>query len=192
MVKIVNSQLRKLEIPDSLYEKFLKIKAFTFDIDGVMTDGSIFVDNSGEFLRTYDAKDGFGLRMAGMHGFKLGIITGGHSDSIVSRFSKFGFSGPDIYLNSKNKIADFENFMDKHGLAAEEVLYCGDDLPDVPVLKAAGLGICPADAMEEALLSADYVSVFPAGKRFVREIIEITLRIQNKWSLDISAYEKCY
>ena len=122
MVKIVNSQLRELEIPDSLYEKFLKIKAFTFDIDGVMTDGSIFVDNSGEFLRTYDAKDGFGLRMAGMHGFKLGIITGGHSDSIVSRFSKFGFSGPDIYLNSKNKIADFENFMDKHGLAAEEVL----------------------------------------------------------------------
>ena len=82
--------------------------------------------------------------------------------------------------------------MDKHGLAAEEVLYCGDDLPDVPVLKAAGLGICPADAMEEALLSADYVSVFPAGKRFVREIIEITLRIQNKWSLDISAYEKSY
>ena len=62
----------------------------------------------------------------------------------------------------------------------------------MPVLKAAGLGICPADAMEEALLCADDVSVFPAGKRFVREIIEITLRIQNKWSLDISAYEKCY
>ena len=192
MAKIVNSQLKELEIPDSLYEKFLKIKAFTFDIDGVMTDGSIFVDNSGEFLRTYDAKDGFGLRMAGMHGFKLGIITGGHSDSIVKRFSKFGFSGPDIYLNSKNKIADFENFLSKYGLTAEEVIYCGDDLPDVPVLKAAGLGICPADAMEEARLDADYVSVFPAGKRFIREIIEITLRIQNKWSLDISAYEKCY
>lgn len=192
MAKIINSQLKELEIPDTLYEKFLKIKAFAFDIDGVMTDGGILVASNGDFLRSYDAKDGFGLRMAYMHGFKLGIITGGHSESIVKRFSLFGFDIADIYLSSKNKIADFESFMDKHGLQADEIAYCGDDLPDCPVMAKAGIGICPADAMEEALKCADYVSVFPGGKRFVRDIIEIVLRIQGKWNLDISAYEKCY
>lgn len=192
MVKIMNSQLKELEVSEEVYNKILKIKAFTFDIDGVMTDGSIFVAGDGDFLRTYNAKDGFGLRMASMAGYKLGIITGAHSDTVEKRFKFFGFAGPDIYLSSKDKIADFKDFCNKYSLSPEEVIYCGDDVPDAPVLSASGLGVCPADAMEEAKLCADYVSVFPAGKRFVREIIEIVLRAQGKWNFDVSKYEKTY
>lgn len=192
MVSITNSQLRQLEITEEVYAKILKIKAFTFDIDGVMTDGSILVSESGDFLRTYSAKDGFGLRMASMGGYKLGIITGAHSDTVEKRFKFFGFGGADIYLSSKDKIADFNKFCEKYGLKPEEVLYCGDDVPDAPVLNACGLGVCPADAMEEAKLCADYVSVFPAGARFVREIIEIVMRAQGTWNFDVSEYEKSY
>lgn len=181
-----------MSIPEDVYEKILKIKAFTFDIDGVMTDGSIFVAESGDFLRTYSAKDGFGLRMASMGGYRLGIITGAHSDTVGKRFRFFGFESSDIYLASKDKISDFNDFCTKYGLKPKEVLYCGDDVPDAPVLTACGLGVCPADAMEEAKLCADYVSIFPAGARFVREIIEIVMRAQGTWNFDISKYEKSY
>ncbi len=192
MATIMNSQLKQLEIPESLYEKILKIKAFTFDIDGVMTGGTILVAEDGDFLRTYSAKDGFGLRMAALGGYKLGIITGAHSDTVEKRFCLFGIDTEDIYLSSKDKIADFNRFCGKNNLKPEEVLYCGDDLPDAPVLSACGLGVCPADAMEEVQLCADYVSVFPAGGRFVREVIEIVMRAQGTWKFDVSAYEKSY
>lgn len=192
MAKITNSRLKQVEIPDEVYNKILKIKAFTFDIDGVMTDGTIFVAGDGDFLRTYSAKDGFGLRMASMGGYKLGIITGAHSDTVGKRFRFFGFGATDIYLSSKDKIADFNKFREKYGLAAEEVLYCGDDLPDAPVLSVCGLGVCPADAMEEAKLCADYVSEFPSGARFVRDIVEIVMRVQGTWNFDVSKYEKSY
>ncbi len=192
MATITNSQLKQFEISEELYAKILKIKAFTFDIDGVMTCGTLLVAEDGDFLRNYSAKDGFGLRMAAMGGYRLGIITGAHSDTIEKRFRLFGIDPTDIFLSSKDKIADFNRFCTKNGLKQEEVLYCGDDLPDAPVLSVCGLGICPADAMEEVLPCADYVSVFPAGIRFVREVIEIVMRAQGTWKFDVSAYEKSY
>lgn len=192
MVKIVNSRLKEVEISENLRDKFLRVKAFLFDIDGVMTDGSILVAESGEFLRIYSAKDGFGIRMASMNGFALGIITGGHSDTIAARFTKFGFAADDIYLNAKDKIRDFRDFCARHSLREDEILYCGDDIPDTPVLKCAGVGVCPADAMEEAALYADYVSPFPAGERFIRDVIETVLRIQGKWEFDVGHYDKTY
>lgn len=192
MVNIVNSQLKELEISEELYSRILKIKAFTFDIDGVMTGGTILVAENGDFLRTYSAKDGFGLRMASLGGYRLGIITGAHSDTVEKRFGQFGIDTTDIYLSSKDKIADFNRFCTKYGLKPEEVLYCGDDLPDAPVLSACGLGVCPADAMEEVRICADYVSVFPAGARFVREIIEIVMRAQGTWKFDVASYDRSY
>lgn len=192
MVSIKNSQGKELSVSEEVFAKFKRVRAFLFDIDGVMTDGSILVAESGDFLRVYNAKDGFGIRMASMNGFHLGIITGGHSDTIPARFTKFGFRNEDIYLNSKDKIRDFNDFCSRHGISEEEVLYCGDDVPDIPVLRKAGLGVCPADAMEEAAAIADYVSIFPAGKRFAREIIEIVLRVQGKWTFDVDCYDKSY
>ena len=97
-----------------LAEKFKKIRAFAFDVDGVMTDGGILATNEGELLRTFDAKDAFGMRMAAMKGYHLAAITGGRSISIVHRLHVCGFKDEDIYLGSRIKINDFEDFCKKH------------------------------------------------------------------------------
>lgn len=168
------------------------IKAFVFDIDGVMTDGSIFADLNGELYRIYNAKDGFALRMAYMNGYKLGVITGGRSQTIVKRMLTCGLSEENIYLNSRDKLTDFYDFCKKNELQPEEVMFFGDDAPDVPVFKVCGCGICPADATRDALEGADVISDYNGGRSFVREEVEKVMRKQNRWILDIREYKKHY
>lgn len=171
-------------------ESLLRIRAFAFDVDGVMTDGGILADLSGELYRTFDSKDGFGLRMASMHGYHLGIITGGRSESIRQRFRTCGVKPEDVYLGSRDKMEDFNDFCFRHGLSPEEVLFCGDDLPDAPVMIACGCGACPSDAMPEVKDIADYISPYPGGKGFARNTIEMVMKMQGKWDLDVSLYKK--
>ena len=172
-------------------ENILKgIKAFVFDVDGVLTDGGIFANLDGELLRTFDSKDGFALRMAYMHGYKLGVISGGRSESIRKRVTQCGMKPEDVYLGSRDKIEDFEDFCRKHDLGPEEVMYFGDDLPDVPVMKACGCGAAPSDAVEEAIQAADFVSSRIGGKGCVREGIETVMRSQGTWVLDVQDYKE--
>ena len=172
-------------------ENILKnIKAFVFDVDGVLTDGGLLADLHGEFYRTFDAKDGFALRMAMMHGYHLGIITGGRSESIKMRFIACGVKAEDIYLRSRDKMEDFADFCKRNGLKAEEVMYFGDDLPDAPVIIACGCGVAPADAVEEVKEIADLVSTRPGGKGCARECIEKVMRLHGEWQLDVQDYKK--
>ena len=166
------------------------IKAFVFDVDGVLTDGGLLADLHGEFYRTFDAKDGFALRMAMMHGYHLGIITGGRSESIKMRFIACGVKAEDIYLRSRDKMEDFADFCNRNGLKAEEVMYFGDDLPDAPVIIACGCGVVPADAVEEVKEIADLVSTRPGGKGCARECIEKVMRLHGEWQLDVQDYKK--
>jgi 3-deoxy-D-manno-octulosonate 8-phosphate phosphatase (KDO 8-P phosphatase) len=167
-----------------------KIKAFVFDVDGVLTDGGLLADLHGEFYRTFDSKDGFGLRMAMMHGYRLGIITGGRSESIKMRFLACGFKQEDIYLWSRDKMEEFSDFCKRHGLSAEEVMYFGDDIPDIPVMKACGCGVAPADAVEDVKEIADLISTRPGGKGCVRECIEMVMKSHGTWQLDVEDYKK--
>ena len=169
-----------------------KIKAFAFDVDGVLTDGGLLADLNGEFYRVFDAKDGMALRMASMKGYKLAIITGGRSESIRKRVVTSGVKPEDVYLRSRDKIEDFEDFCRKNDLQPEEVMYFGDDLPDIPVLKACGCGVCPADAVQEAKDAADYVSDRPGGKLCVRQTIEKVMKAQGKWEVDLDIYHKMF
>ena len=171
-------------------ERLKKIKAFLFDVDGVFTDGGLLADLHGEFYRTFDSKDGFAVRMAVMHGYHMGIITGGRSESIRMRFLACGFKDENIYLNARNKMIDFEDFCSKHGLKPEEVMYLGDDMPDIPVMMACGCGAAPADAVAEVLEIADYVSTKPGGSGCVRECLEMVMKAQGEWFLDVQVYEK--
>ena len=171
-------------------DRFREIKAFGFGVDGVLTDGGIFADLDGNLFRTFDAKDAFAMRMAAMNGFSLGAITGGRSVSITKRLLTCGFKEDDIYLGSRVKIDDFNDFCRRHNLKAEEVMYFGDDLPDIPVLKACGCGVCPADAVEEAKEAADFISGFPGGKRCVRNTLETVMKIQDKWIIDLEVYKE--
>lgn len=170
----------------------MKIRAFVFDVDGVMTDGGILGTETGELYRVYDAKDGFGLRMAAMNGFIMGIITGGRSESILQRGLKMGFEPEDIYLHSRNKIDDFNDFCCRHSVRPEEVMYFGDDIPDIPVIIACGCGVCPSDAVEEVKAVADLVSDFPGGKLCVRNTLEITMKAQGKWDIDYDQYNRMF
>ena len=172
-------------------ENILKgIKAFVFDVDGVLTDGGIFANLDGELLRTFDSKDGFALRMAYMHGYRLGVISGGRSESIRKRVQQCGMKAEDVYLGSRDKIEDFEDFCRKHDLGPEEVMYFGDDLPDIPVMTVCGCGVAPSDAVDDGLEAADHVSTKPGGKGCVRETIEMVMKLQGTWELDVQDYKR--
>jgi 3-deoxy-D-manno-octulosonate 8-phosphate phosphatase (KDO 8-P phosphatase) len=171
-------------------DKLRKIKAFVFDVDGVLTDGGMLATPEGDLLRVFDSKDSFALRMAYMKGFHVGIITGGVSESIRLRFRTCGVPMDNIYLGSRAKIEDLQDFCSRHGISAEEVMYFGDDLPDIPVMLECGVGVSPCDAVPEALAAADYVTTRPGGKGCAREMIEMVLKIHGQWELDVQDYKK--
>lgn len=171
---------------------FKDIRAFVFDVDGVFTDGSLFCDLNGELFRTFNAKDGFSLRMAFMHGYNIGIITGGRSKSITARFLTSGLYEDDIYLGARNKTEQLEDFCKRHSLTLSQVLFIGDDIPDIGVIKAAGIGMCPSDAVEQVKAAADIVSDYPGGKGCVRHAVEAVMTAQGKWEFDPLQYKRLF
>lgn len=168
----------------------LGIKAFAFDIDGVATDGGVFCNSDGDLLRTYDAKDGFAIRMAVLNGYPVAVITGGSSESIRKRMATSGVNPDDVFLHCRNKIEQFTQFCERYNLRPEDIMYFGDDIPDVECIMAAGCGVAPADAVPEAIEAADWVTEHKGGKGCLREAIEGTLRAQGKWVFDAVAYKK--
>ena len=165
----------------SNYKKKLHdIKAFVFDVDGVFTDGTVLVTESGDLLRAHHAKDGYAIRCAVNLGYPIGIITGGSSPTITKRFEMLGVT--DVYLFARTKMESFRHFCAKYGLDPSQVLYMGDDIPDLDVMHACGLPCCPADAAPEVRDAAQYISLYAGGKGCVRDVVEQTLRLHGKWN----------
>lgn len=159
-------------------EKFNKIKAFIFDLDGVLTNNKIFINN-GCITRSNNIKDGFAIKFAIKKGFPIGVITGCKDTNIIERFQDLNIN--DIYLNSNIKIKDYQNFLLKYNLLDEDILYMGDDLPDYEVMRQVGFSTCPIDSCSEILSIADYISPFKGGYGCVRDVIRQTLKAQSKW-----------
>ena len=132
------------------------------------------------------------VTVAATQGYRLACITGGSLEAVRVRMKAYGVPAEDVYMHSCNKIADFRLFCEKYGLAADEVLYMGDDLPDLPVIMAAGLGVAPADAAPEVLSAADYVTPCNGGRGVVRNTIELVLRAQGKWVFDVEKYARMF
>lgn len=166
-------------------DKLQDVKAFVFDVDGVFTDGLIHVSFDGRQLRSMNVKDGYAVHFAVKKGYPIAIITGGKCPSIIHRFNDLGIH--DVYLKSHNKITDYEHFLEKYDLKDEDILYIGDDLPDYQIMKRVGLATCPADASHEIQEISHYISAKPGGNGCVRDIVEQTLRAQNKW-MDLDAF----
>ncbi len=166
--------------------KLSKIKAFAFDVDGVFTDGTVLCTETGDLLRMHNAKDGYAVRMAVLAGYPVAIITGGSSESIKKRFDPIGVK--DIYLKSVNKMPDFQDFCKKYNIDSADVLFMGDDIPDMEILSACGLATCPSDAVNEVKEICEYISLFAGGKGCVRDVIEQTLKIQGKWYPNSGAF----
>ncbi len=168
------------------YKEYLNhITTFIFDIDGVLTDGSIFVTTTGELLRTMNIKDGYALKTAVDQKFNICIISGGSNEGVKLRLEGLGIK--EIHLGTHNKISQLNEFLEKYNLKRENVLYMGDDIPDLQVMKLVGLPCCPQDAVPEIKAISKYVSHKKGGKGAVRDVIEQVLKVQGKWQSSVDA-----
>jgi 3-deoxy-D-manno-octulosonate 8-phosphate phosphatase (KDO 8-P phosphatase) len=156
------------------------ITTFIFDVDGVLTNGDIQISEKGELLRTMNVKDGFGLKTAIKKGFKICIISAGTNTGVKSRLEGLGVQA--VYLNAQNKIDIYNDFIKSEELNPNEIVYVGDDIMDIDVMKKVGLACCPQDAVPEVKVISHYISHKNGGKGCVREIIEQVLKVQNKWT----------
>jgi len=161
---------------------FKHISTFVFDIDGVLTDGTVLILENGLQARRMHVKDGLALQMAKKEGFKVIIISGAYSEPVLKRLQYLGLE--EIFLGVKDKREVLEKYINDNNLTWEEILYMGDDLPDIPVLKEVGLACCPADAVTEVNIISKYISPVNGGYGCVRDVIEKVLKLNNKWYVD--------
>lgn len=160
------------------------IRAFAFDVDGVFTDGLVLAMPDGELLRQFNSKDCFAIRTACDKGYPCAIITGGCSESLIRRAVSLGIPNRDIFFLSKDKASDLEFFCARHSLTLGQVAFMGDDLPDIPAIEAAGLGVAPSDAVAEVRAAADMVSTYGGGRGCVRDLVEQVMKAQGTWGFN--------
>jgi len=162
-----------------LLEKLKAVTTFIFDIDGVLTNGDILASDSGEYLRTFNIKDGYALQLAVKRGYHVCVISGGTGMSMQKRFEGLGLK--EIFLGASDKVSVYETLVTKYDLNHDQVLYMGDDIPDLKIMKVVGIPTCPADAVDEIKAISQYISPKKGGRTAVRDIIEKVMRIQGKW-----------
>jgi 3-deoxy-D-manno-octulosonate 8-phosphate phosphatase (KDO 8-P phosphatase) len=158
---------------------FRNIKTFIFDIDGVLTDGSVLVLENGLQARRMNIKDGFALQLAIKTGYRVVAVSGSSPSPVIDRLNKLGVT--EVHMLVLDKRTFVNSYIEKHRLGRKEVLYMGDDLPDLPVMPIVGLGACPADAVPEIKNAASYVSPVNGGYGCVRDVIEKVLRLNDHW-----------
>lgn len=166
-------------------EELKKIKAFVFDVDGVLSLPSVSVDPTGELIRTACVKDGYAIMYCGKKGYIVAIISGGGGPGVRERFEKIGIK--EIYLREADKIKVLTKLMEKYSLTPDQVMYMGDDIPDYECMKHVGVPVCPADACTEIKSIVKYISPFEGGKGCARDVIEQTLKAQDMW-MDIDCH----
>lgn len=161
-----------------------KIKALLFDVDGVLSANVIPVSSEGEPMRTVNIKDGYALHLAAKLGIKLGIITGGRTEAVRKRFEALGIPSQDIYMASSIKIKDYNDFRYRHQLKNDEILYMGDDIPDIEVMRECGLPCCPKDAAADVKAVSTYISHANGGCGCGRDVVEQVLKVKGLWMGD--------
>ena len=158
---------------------FKKITTFIFDIDGVLTDGSVLVLENGLQARRMSIKDGFALQLAVKTGYRVLAVSGSTPSPVIDRLNKLGIK--EVHMSVLDKKSFVDSYLQKNTLKKEEVLYMGDDMPDLPVMSAVGLSSCPADAVSEVLQAAKYISPLNGGYGCARDVIEKVLRANDHW-----------
>ena len=166
----------------NLLEQFKQIKTFVFDVDGVLTDGTLFVFDDGQFVRRMHIKDGYALQLAVKKGYRVVIISGGQSDPVSLRLKKLGVQ--DVFMQVKDKLDVLDQYLVQHKLTWSETLFMGDDIPDYAVMKMAGMPCAPADAAIDIREIAKYISPVPGGQGCARDVIEKVLKLNEHWDLE--------
>ena len=159
--------------------EFKKVTTFVFDIDGVLTDSTVFLMENGLQARRMNMKDGLALQMAIRNGFRVLTISGSYSEPVVQRLKKLGVH--DVQMSVRDKKAFIEDYLARNSLRWDELLYMSDDLPDLALMKSVGLPCCPTDAVPEILELSKYISAVNGGNGCVRDVLEKVLKVQDKW-----------
>lgn len=155
------------------------IDTFIFDVDGVLTNGTVHITPTGEMLREMHIRDGFAMKAALESGYNVCIISGGSNEGVRIRLRNLGIT--DIHLGVPDKVETFKDYCHDYGLDAKKVLYMGDDIPDFHVMQLVGLPTCPQDASPEIKAISHYISHKNGGTGAVRDVIEQVMRVQGKW-----------
>lgn len=163
-----------------------KIRAIVFDLDGVLSKSTISLGMDGTPLRTVNIKDGYAIQLAVKMGLNIAIISGCRIDAVRKRYEGLGMT--DVYLGAAVKIKVYEEFLAKHDLKEDEVMFMGDDIPDLEVMRRVGCPVCPKDACDEVKEVSIYVSDYEGGCGCGRDVIEQTLKAQGKWLRDERAF----
>ncbi|MBF8457944.1 HAD hydrolase family protein [Kaistella sp. G5-32] len=162
--------------------KLKNIKAFVFDVDGVFTDGSVYLLPGGNMCRVMNVLDGYAVVKAIKNNYIIGVITGGNDEEVRHRINYLGIK--DYYAKSPDKQIDFEDFKSKYNLKNEEILTMGDDLSDINIMKVSGISACPKNSVQEVKAISEYISPIEGGKGAVRDVIEQVMKIQGNWIED--------
>lgn len=164
---------------ESFLSKLKEITTFVFDVDGVLTDGSVFVTDDGLQSRAFNIKDGYALQLAIKCGYNVVSVSGSRSKAQLHRLNSLGVK--DVFMGIHTKKTKLKLYLEEKHISPEAVLYMGDDIPDMEVMQYVGLPVCPADAVEEIKAISKYVSPYAGGRGCVRDVIEKVLKIHSKW-----------
>lgn len=162
------------------------IRGIAFDVDGVLSPCTIPMSEDGEPCRLLNVKDGYAIQLAVKKGLRLAIISGGRSKAVEMRYRNLGVK--DVYMGASFKLPLFEQWLEDAALDASEVIFVGDDIPDLHVMEAAGLSVAPADAAWQVKEIADYISPYDGGRGVARDVIEKVLIAQGMWMDDEHAF----
>ena len=163
-----------------------RIKAIIFDVDGVLSAETITLAADGEPLRTVNIKDGYAIQLAIKMGLRMVILTGGKTEAVRLRYQRLGVE--DIYMGCAVKVKTYEAFLQKYDLTDADVMYMGDDIPDIEIMRRVGCPVCPQDACPDVKDISLYVSPYKGGYGCGRDVIEQTLRAQGKWLSNEKAF----
>jgi len=173
-------------IKEALKEKIAGVRLMIFDVDGVLTDGKIVYDDQGVESKSFDVRDGHGMKLLMRSGVQVAIITARQSRVVEHRAANLGIEL--VYQGAKDKLKAFDEILDKLSLAPDQAAYMGDDIIDLPVMKRVGFSATVPEAVEDVLERADYVATRAGGAGAAREVCELILKAQDRWGETIEAY----
>jgi 3-deoxy-D-manno-octulosonate 8-phosphate phosphatase (KDO 8-P phosphatase) len=165
----------------NILKDFEMVSTFVFDMDGVLTDGTLLVKSGTEWLRKMHIKDGYALQLAIKKNYRVVILSKSFSDPVKERLQLLGVH--DVFMRINDKKEKLNEYIKQHGLSATEVLFMGDDIPDHPCMQIAGLACCPYDAAPDIKQTVKYISPFKGGEGCVRDVIEKVLKLHGKWEI---------
>ncbi|MDP8206739.1 MAG: HAD-IIIA family hydrolase [Candidatus Electryonea clarkiae] len=171
----------------SLQDRLAKIEMIIVDVDGVLTDGLAYYDSNGMAMKAFSMRDGFGFVLAKFAGIELGVLTGNVAEMVKRRLEAFNITR--IKGGHFRKLGFYEEMVEETGIPEQEIIYIGDDLFDLPVLRRVGFSVAPADAHPDVIRQVDAVTESKGGRGVVREVIEAVVRAKGKWDEVIEMIE---